>query len=94
LTFDPASRTVTWSINKVPVGTGQIYPQLSASFEVSTTPQAADVGYPKILTDKTNLTATDSFTGASLTTSFDSLTTDLINDINAQGKGLVIEAQP
>ena len=94
LTFDSVSRTVTWSINKVPVGTGQIFPQLSASFEVSTTPAAADVGYPKILTDKTNLSATDSFTAAALAASFDSLTSDLKNDINAQGKGLVIEAQP
>jgi hypothetical protein len=93
LTFDPVTRQVTWSINKVPVGTGQILPQLSASFEVSITPKESDVGNVKILTDKTSLTAADSFTLASLTASADSLTTDLKNDISAQGKGTVAASQ-
>lgn len=93
LNFNPATRQVTWSINKVPVGTGQILPQLSASFEISITPKVSDVGNVKILTDKTSLTATDSFTLASLTAFADSLTTDLKNDISAQGKGTVAASQ-
>ncbi|MFH1367343.1 MAG: hypothetical protein ABIH38_05205 [Patescibacteria group bacterium] len=93
LTFNAATRQVTWSVNKVPVGSGQILPQLFASFEVSLTPKTADVGYIKILIDKTSLTATDSFTQASLSASADSLTTDLKSDISAQGKGTVAESQ-
>ncbi|MFA5070699.1 MAG: hypothetical protein WC528_05470 [Patescibacteria group bacterium] len=93
LSFAPATRQVTWTVNKIPVGTGQIYPQLSASFEVSTTPVAADGGFVKILTDQTNLQATDSFTEQTIKANCDSLTTDLKNDINAQGKGIVTQSQ-
>lgn len=93
LEFEPVSRTVKWSINRIPVGTGQVYSQLSASFEISVTPGVVDLGLIKILTDKTKATGIDSFTETDLTASCDSLTSDLRYDTYGQGKGIVVSGE-
>ncbi len=93
LEFDPLTRIITWSINRVPVGTGQVYSQLSASFEVSATPGVVDLGLIKILTDKATVTGLDSFTEVDLTDFYDSLTSELTNDIYGQGKGIVVNSE-
>ena len=93
LEFDPLTRIVTWSINRVPVGAGRFFSQLSASFEVSVTPGVVDLGLIKILTDKAAANGKDAFTETSLTSTCDSLTSELTDDIYGQGKGIVVASK-
>lgn len=93
LSFDPGSRTVSWTLNRVPAGVGTLTSQLSASFELSVTPKASDVGLLMVLTDATKLTGTDDFTKTSLTLEPPSLTTELANDLPARGKGIVVSVE-
>jgi len=93
LSFDPITREITWKISRLPAGTGRVYSQLSASFEVSTTPTEEDLGLVKVLCDKTTLSATDDFTSTLLSASCDSITSDLKDDIYAQGKGIVVKGE-
>lgn len=90
ITFDPVSRTVTWNINKVPGGTGSRYAILTASFEVSITPSADQVGSVVILSEAASATGTDDSTKQSVTATAESLTTDVLNDPTAAGEGKVV----
>ncbi|MFA5052114.1 MAG: hypothetical protein WC544_03595 [Patescibacteria group bacterium] len=92
ISFDTVTRTVTWSINKLPAQVGQLIPEVSASFSVSVTPASTDVGKLMILTGKSLTTAMDTFTEQELTPSQDIITSDLTADPLATGKGIVIEA--
>ncbi|MBI5622067.1 hypothetical protein HY933_04370 [Candidatus Falkowbacteria bacterium] len=86
--YDIASRTVSWSINRMPTTISLDY---EFSFEVSITPQGTDVGKILALTGDTMLSATDQVTGARITQARGSVTTDLVSDPVAKGKGLVTE---
>lgn len=90
LIFDPNTREVIWEINRVPPHTGQLFAGLEASFEVSATPNQEDLGLLLILTNKAELTATDDFTGAALAKSGEIITSELANDPQAKGKGIVV----
>jgi hypothetical protein len=90
IAFDAASRTVTWTINKVPAGTGARLPALTAHFEVSITPTADQIGNDVVLTDQATVAATDSATSQALTSTLPSLTTDVPNDPQAGGEGKVV----
>jgi len=90
INFDPATRTVTWSINKVPGGTGSRYPALTANFEVSITPTADQVGNVVVLSEALNATAVDGSSGKNLTATASSLTTNLPSDPQVGGEGQVI----
>lgn len=91
LRFDPKTREVVWSISKVPAGSGQLLPTLEASFEVSVTPQAADAGTVLVLVRKSTLAATDASTKSTLTAEDGLVTSELENDVNAKGKGIVVQ---
>lgn len=91
LKFESETRKVIWDINMVPAGTGQLFPSLEASFEVSITPIKSDLGKILILTSQTVLEAKDGFTGQSISLVRDLVTTDLKNDVAAQDKGKVIK---
>ncbi len=90
ITFDPVSRTITWSINKIPGGTGSRYPILTASFEVSITPAADQVGSVVVLTESSTATGTDAFTSEKVSATISSLTTDIPNDPYGAGDGAVL----
>ncbi len=90
IAFDPNSRTVRWTLNKVPAGTGSRLPTLTAHFDVSITPTSDQVGSVVVLTDTTTGTATDSYSGKSLSSTSSSLTTDVPNDPQAAGEGKVV----
>ncbi len=94
VTFDPATREVSWRINRVPPGTGSLFASLEAKFEVSITPGEADVGKLLILLNQTAATARDEFTSQDLRVEKAIITTDLTGDVAAQGKGLVVAAPP
>ncbi len=90
--FDPATREVSWRINRVPPGTGSLFAGLEATFDVSVTPVEADVGQLIILLNQTVVTARDAFTEQDLRVEKAIVTSDLPGDVAAQGKGLVVAA--
>ncbi len=92
ISYDSTTRTVTWSINKLPPQVGQLIPELAANFSISVTPTSSDVGKLLILTGKSLGTGVDSFTGQTLAPSQDMITSDLIHDPQATGKGIVIDS--
>ncbi len=93
LVFDSTTRKVTWTINRVPAGTGSLSAQLVAAFEVSVTPKPSDVGLLMVLTEKTAMAGMDTFTGQTVGVESPQLTTELTNDIQGRSKGIVIAAQ-
>lgn len=92
LSYNATTRTITWSINKIPPQVGQSIAELEASFELQITPLAADVGTTIRLLEKSTIQATDSFTSQELTKNQDFITTDLTGDAQAIGKGTVIQS--
>lgn len=90
--FDPVTREVSWRVNRVPPGTGSLFASLEATFDVSVTPAATDVGQLIILLNQTVVTARDAFTEQDLRVEKAIVTSDLPGDVAAQGKGLVVAA--
>lgn len=89
VTFDPETRTVSWTLNKVPAGTGSRLPKLTAHFEVSITPTADQVGTSVILANTASAKATDAFTARAIATSQPSVTSDIPTDPIEPGAGTV-----
>ncbi len=90
--YEATTREVTWRVNRVPPGTGTLFASLEAKFEVSVTPTATDLGKLLILLNQTVVTARDEFTTQDLRVEKAIITSDLPNDVAAQGKGLVVAA--
>ncbi len=90
IAFDPTTRTVTWSLNRLPAGTGSRLPALTAYFEVSITPTADQVGSLAVLTDQASAIATDAFTAAKLAVTQPALTSDVPTDPTAGGEGTIV----
>ena len=87
LMFNTTTRTITWSIDKLPSS----IPKAGAWFDVSINPKAADVGKILPLTSASSFTAKDSKTNESLSSSSPNLTTELPTDTTANGKGAVVK---
>jgi hypothetical protein len=90
--YDATTREVSWRINRVPPGTGSLFASLVATFDVSVTPVATDVGQLLILLNQTVVTARDAFTEQDLRVEKAIVTSDLQGDVAAQGKGFVVAA--
>lgn len=90
LVFDADSRTVRWTINTVPAATGGRLSALTASFDISITPSTDQIGAVPILIETATATATDSYTGVTLTSPASTLTTELPTDTKAVGLGQVV----
>lgn len=90
LSFDPATREVAWTINRVPARSGLDLSGLSANFMVSITPKDSEIGSAVTLTEQTSLEALDGFTNQIIQKKFDVLTTDLPTDPSYAGKGKVV----
>ncbi|MFH1712535.1 MAG: hypothetical protein ABH846_04875 [Patescibacteria group bacterium] len=87
ITFNPADRSVTWTIVNLPKSITRI----EANFAISITPDPDDVGTFIKMISGSSLSATDVMTKISIQKTTDSLTTDLEQDEFAEGKGAVIE---
>ncbi|HCU47847.1 TPA: hypothetical protein DIC39_02190 [Patescibacteria group bacterium] len=87
--YNPNTREVVWQINKLPAGAGIQFARPEASFEVAITPTEQDADKILVLTKATTVTARDSWSGADLITTAKLVTTELDNDLGAQGKGVV-----
>ncbi|MBI4090314.1 MAG: DUF11 domain-containing protein [Candidatus Kerfeldbacteria bacterium] len=90
LTFDASTRTIAWTLNRLPKGAASTARAIAAQAELSVTPTADDLGSIMILLEQSKLTATDSFTGTKVEAVRDRVTTDLSSDANAAGRGAVV----
>jgi len=93
ITYNPQTREVSWTINRIPAGAGFVFPKLEASFSLSVTPTSDQEGSVLVLLDKSKITATDTYVNASRTDQEPVLTSDLPTDTQARGQGIV-QPQP
>lgn len=85
--YDEVSRKVSWRIDSLPKETVAT----EASFGVSITPENSDVGGILTLLNKATIEARDDKTGGAILLSKPSITTELLGDEEARGRGTVIE---
>ncbi|MBI5466505.1 MAG: hypothetical protein HY974_04410 [Candidatus Kerfeldbacteria bacterium] len=90
VTFNPNTREVRWQLNRLPPGAGVVLDKPEASFEVAVTPEEPDADKILVLTKTTTATGRDNFSGADLIATAKFITTDLDDDLGAQGKGVVV----
>lgn len=85
LSYDDATRTVTWNLNRMP----EDVDALEASFEIQLTPTEFDVGRFAQLLGESRLSATDPTVSEPLVRALPPITSDLQNDEGARSKGVV-----
>lgn len=85
VTYEEATRIVRWKLNRMPEDIGT----LSANFDVSLTPADLDIGRFARLLGETKLTATDASVSEPVIRAKPALSTDLKDDVSAEGKGVV-----
>lgn len=90
ITFNPNTREVRWTLNRLPAGAGSSFAKPEASFEVAVMPIPSDANKILVLTKTATATARDVSSGADLISSVKFITTELDNDLGAQGKGIVV----
>lgn len=90
VTFNPNTREVRWNLNRLPAGAGTNFARPEASFEVAITPITSDANKILVLTRTTTATARDTSSGADLISTAKFITTEIDNDLGAQGKGIVV----
>jgi len=79
--YDSDSRTVTWKVGTLAAYLGQNGEQpRQVSFQVALYPNAADVGHSLTLVNPSTLSGTDNFTGITVSSGWNSLTTLLSTD--------------
>ncbi|MDO8424926.1 MAG: hypothetical protein Q7T01_00175 [bacterium] len=89
VTYDVATRTVLWVVDRVPRTIGAERPATSASFEVALTPDGGMIGQPAMLLGRSIAETSDDMGAAGDTAATPPVTTDLIFDQRARGKGIV-----
>lgn len=83
--FDATTRTLTWRLNKMP----ETVSVLEAAFDVHVTPSSADVGRFAPVLGETRFEAADTVVGETIAHTASAVTTDLVEDEMARGKGVV-----
>lgn len=84
-TYNPSSRTVTWTIGILPAGTGNGNARYEATFAIAMVPASNQVGQTVPLISSTMLTGIDSFTNQLVQVSGGSATTANIEGHLGQG---------
>lgn len=85
LTYDEATRKVTWKLKRMPAEVNE----LETWFEVQLTPDKADAGRFAALLGETSFDAKDMILSETISRKKPGLTTDLQQDEGAKGKGVV-----
>lgn len=85
ISYDQPSGTVTWNVGNVPTYTNGTSQRREVDFQVALQPGADQVGTAPTLVNQASLTATDNFTGLSLTDTQTSLTTSFSTDPGYHG---------
>ena len=91
ISFDSKTRKITWNIGDIPANSGSLLSGLEATFEISITPKALDVGKILPLLGETTILGTDSFCNIEVSDSAEAITTDLKYDVEAKGEGKVVK---
>jgi hypothetical protein len=91
ISYDSASRTVTWSLGDINAGVGYTTAAAQASFQVVLTPSVSQVGTAPQLTGAVSLTGQDRFAQVTVSAQADPPTTYMPNDQGFQsGMDLVV----
>jgi len=90
VTYNSNTREVSWRLNRLPAGAGITFTKPEAWFELAVTPEESDADKILVLTKTTTATARDSVSGADLIATAKFVTTELDDDLGAQGKGVVV----
>jgi hypothetical protein len=89
--WNERTREITWTIDRIIATKGIVGDPVEAVFQVRATPTYDQVGRVQPLLTETTLSATDEFTGASLSVSDSALTTALPDDTTVgQNAGVVV----
>ncbi len=85
LIYDPNTKTINWSINKLPTGI-----DINADFEVTITPTPEEINKILILSNGVNFSGVDSVTSNQIQKNTTPVTTMLDSDPVMKGRGVVI----
>lgn len=91
VTFDAGSGTIEWSSPRLEPTLSPSAPIVGIAFELAVTPDASQAGSIATLLNNVRITATDATTGAFVSASGSTVTTNLPNDAMAAGFGVVEE---
>ncbi len=83
-----------WRLGATDAHAGALIEAPSASFEIALTPSAEQAGTAPALLEEASFTGQDAWTGTSLTSSFDGLTTRLPGDPAVAGRALIQPSSP
>ncbi len=90
ISYNPDTRTVTWNVGSLPKATS-IPRSKTVSFQVKAKPTKTQVGTPLDLLGETSITATDTITDTTLTSTRPALTTRFDTDpVYTEGKDRVV----
>jgi hypothetical protein len=90
LRYDASSRTLTWNVGRVTRFTGGAYPDVGLAFGLALTPQVDDAEKRAPLLTDITVRARDSATDTEQVAHAPALTTELMHDTRAQGKGVIV----
>ena len=85
-TYNAGTGLITWTIPFIPATAGVIGAPVQAIFQVSNTPASNQIGQTATLLGPSTLTATDEFTGMTVTDTAPPITTQLPNDPSVNGQ--------
>lgn len=91
LNYDSTRRTVNWKVGEVEHYSGEDWPKQGAAFELALTPTAGQIGSEPTLLNQIKIFGEDKFTGEFLESRESDLTTNLIYDGLAGGRGRVVK---
>lgn len=87
--FDPVTRSISWQSDRLEATPGNRCPCAGVGFEVAINPEIEDAGKILTLLNQLSIQAIDEATGEELKEYSPDITTDLIKDGLAKGKGAV-----
>lgn len=80
ISYDAASRSVTWNLGNIAIGTGYTAPARTAAFQISLTPSVTQRGQLPALTSEATFAGQDRYAGIAITASAVAPTTRLTED--------------
>jgi len=92
ISYDSLNNVVTWTLDKLPAGTGFSTPMREAYIQVALTPSIGQIGSTPALLNNISFSGTDTFTDKTITLTNLPLTTLISTDSNfVQGDGIVVK---
>jgi uncharacterized repeat protein (TIGR01451 family) len=89
--FDSSTDKLTWNVGSLPANTGRFSQPRVLEFQISVNPSSSQVNQTLTLVKTINFTATDLFTGQSITDTADNITSSDLSGGNGFGNGQVVQ---